>query len=102
MIHLTIVGVGLGAIFAISTLAFFLLQWAGVLYLVWIGASKLMLPKTQLTSESVQIPKSALFNRARVINVTNPKAFVFVAAFFPQFIDQNLDLLPQYTILSIR
>ncbi len=82
LIHLTIVGVGLGAIFAISTIAFFLLQWAGVLYLVWIGASKLMLPKTQLASESVQIPKSALFNRAIVINVTNPKEFVFLAAFF--------------------
>jgi homoserine/homoserine lactone efflux protein len=77
------------------------LQWAGVLYLVWIGASKLIWPKTQLASESLQIPKSALFNRAIVINVTNPKAFVFLAAFFPQFIDQNADLLPQYTILAI-
>jgi homoserine/homoserine lactone efflux protein len=101
LIQLIIVGVGLGAIFATSRTAFFVLQWAGVLYLVWIGASKLIWPKTQLTSESLQIPKSALFNRAIVINVTNPKAFVFLAAFFPQFIDQNADLLPQYTILAI-
>jgi homoserine/homoserine lactone efflux protein len=101
LIQLTIVGVGLGAIFATSPTAFFVLQWAGVLYLVWIGASKLIWPKTQLASESLQIPKSALFNRAIVINVTNPKAFVFLAAFFPQFIDQNADLLPQYTILAI-
>jgi homoserine/homoserine lactone efflux protein len=101
LIQLIIVGVGLGAIFATSRTAFFVLQWAGVLYLVWIGASKLIWPKTQLASESLQIPKSALFNRAIVINVTNPKAFVFLAAFFPQFIDQNADLLPQYTILAI-
>ena len=101
LIQLIIVGVGLGAIFVTSRTAFFVLQWAGVLYLVWIGASKLIWPKTQLASESLQIPKSALFNRAIVINVTNPKAFVFLAAFFPQFIDQNADLLPQYTILAI-
>lgn len=101
LIQLIIVGVGLGAIFVTSRTAFFVLQWAGVLYLVWIGASKLIWPKTQLASESLQIPKSALFNRAIVINVTNPKAFVFLAAFFPQFIDQNADLLPQYIILAI-
>lgn len=100
LIQLAIVGIGLGAIFATSPRAFFVLQWAGVLYLVWIGASKLIWPKTQLASESVQIPRSALFNRAILINVTNPKAFVFLAAFFPQFIDQSAELLPQYVILA--
>jgi len=100
LIQLAIVGIGLGAIFATSPRAFFVLQWAGVLYLVWIGASKLIWPKTQLASETVQIPRSALFNRAILINVTNPKAFVFLAAFFPQFIDQSAELLPQYVILA--
>jgi homoserine/homoserine lactone efflux protein len=36
-----------------------------------------------------------------LINVTNPKAFVFLAAFFPQFIDQSAELLPQYIILAV-
>jgi homoserine/homoserine lactone efflux protein len=93
LIQLTIVGIGLGAIFTTSATAFLLLQWVGVLYLVWIGASKLIWPKTQVASVSVSVPKSALFNRAILINVTNPKAFVFLAAFFPQFIDQSADLL---------
>ena len=53
LIQLTIVGVGLGAIFAISPIAFFVSQWVGVLYLVWIGVSKLMWPKTQLVFELV-------------------------------------------------
>jgi homoserine/homoserine lactone efflux protein len=101
LIQLTIVGIGLGAIFATSPTAFLFLQWAGVLYLVWIGASKLIWPKTQLASESVSVPKSALFNRAILINVTNPKAFVFLAAFFPQFIDQSAEILPQYIILAV-
>jgi homoserine/homoserine lactone efflux protein len=101
LIQLTIVGIGLGAIFATSPTAFLVLQWAGVLYLVWIGASKLIWPKTQLASKSVSVPKSALFNRAILINVTNPKAFVFLAAFFPQFIDQSADLLRQYIILAV-
>ena len=101
LIQLTIVGIGLGAIFATSPTAFLVLQWAGVLYLVWIGASKLIWPKIQLASESVPVPKSALFNRAILINVTNPKAFVFLAAFFPQFIDHSTELLPQYIILAL-
>ena len=101
LIQLTTVGIGLGAIFATSPTAFLVLQWAGVLYLVWIGVSKLIWPNTQLASESVSVPKSALFNRAILINVTNPKAFVFLAVFFPQFIDQSADLLPQYIILAV-
>jgi threonine/homoserine/homoserine lactone efflux protein len=33
--------------------------------------------------------------------VTNPKAFVFLAAFFPQFVDHSQALLPQYSVLAV-
>ena len=83
VVQLIVVGVGLGAILASSELAFMVLQWAGVGYLVWIGGSKLIWPEVQLARDVTSAPKSALFTRAIFINVTNPKAFVFLAAFFP-------------------
>ena len=86
--QLTVVGIGLGAIFATSPSAFLILQWAGVLYLVWIGVSKLIWPRVELVAGST-VPKSVLLIRAILINIMNPKAFVFLAAFFPQFINQS-------------
>jgi len=47
VVQLIVVGVGLGAILASSELAFMVLQWAGVGYLVWIGGSKLIWPEVQ-------------------------------------------------------
>ena len=101
LVQLTVVGIGLGAIFATSPSAFLILQWAGVLYLVWIGVSKFIWPKVELVAGSGAVPKSVLFNRAILINIMNPKAFVFLAAFFPQFINQSAELIPQYVILAV-
>lgn len=101
LIQLIVVGIGLGAIFSTSETAFVVLQWLGVLYLVWIGASKVIWPKTMLDEDESTVSKSALFSRAILINVTNPKAFVFLAAFFPQFIDHSMPLLSQYIILAV-
>lgn len=101
LIQLIVVGIGLGAVFSTSEIAFMVLQWLGVLYLVWIGASKIIWPKTMLTEKESTVSKSALFSRAILINVTNPKAFVFLAAFFPQFIDHSTPLLSQYIILAL-
>jgi len=101
VVQLMVVGVGLGAILASSELAFTVLQWAGVGYLVWIGGSKLIWPQVQFARDITSAPKSALFTRAILINVTNPKAFVFLAAFFPQFVDHSQPLLPQYSALAV-
>ena len=101
VVQLIVVGVGLGAILAASELAFMVLQSVGVGYLVWIGGSKLIWPEVQLARDVTSAPKSALFTRAIFINVTNPKAFVFLAAFFPQFVDHGQTLLPQYSVLAV-
>ena len=85
-VQLTVVGIGLGAIFATSPSTFLILQWAGVPYLVWIGLSKLIWPRGELVAGSELIPKSVLFNRAILINIMNPKTFVFLAAFSPNLL----------------
>jgi homoserine/homoserine lactone efflux protein len=42
----------------------------------------------------------ALLTRGFLVNISNPKALVFMLAILPQFIDPNAPLLTQYTIIA--
>jgi homoserine/homoserine lactone efflux protein len=100
MIQLALVGIGLGALIAEHPWAFDVLQWAGVLYLAWIGVNKLLHPAIALQLGSSQVMRRTLLTRALWVNLLNPKAFVFLAAFFPQFINPLAALAPQYLTLA--
>jgi homoserine/homoserine lactone efflux protein len=95
------VGIGLGAILASSNLAFNLVKWMGVAYLVWLGYSKwtqppLALEEADNNRESVQ----RRFWQAAFVNITNPKATVFLLALFPQFIDIHAPQASQFGIMG--
>ena len=62
--------------------SFFILQWAGVVYLVWIGVYKLFWPRVGLASASEFVPKSVLFDRAILINIMNSKAVISLLRIF--------------------
>lgn len=92
-----IVAVGLGAVLAASALAFAAVKWAGVAYLIWLGiqqwrAEPLALEPQQ---DSAQRPGELLL-RGFLINASNPKGIVFMAAVLPQFIDPAAPQWPQY------
>lgn len=42
----------------------------------------------------------ALFNRGFWVNMSNPKAIIFILAFMPQFVRPDAPQLPQYLILA--
>jgi homoserine/homoserine lactone efflux protein len=92
-----IVAVGLGALLAASSVAFAAVKWCGVAYLIWLGfqhwrAEPLaMEPKQELARR----PKDLLL-RGFLINASNPKGIVFMAAVLPQFIDPAATQWPQY------
>ena len=101
-IHIILVGVGLGTLFSRSVLAFEILKWAGVAYLIWLGIQQWRaagaidlntLAKTQSLGK--------LFQRAVFVNLTNPKSIVFLAALFPQFIVPDQPQIMQYLILGV-
>ena len=98
-----IVIIGLGAIISKSVLIFTIIKWIGVLYLVYMGLSKIF-EKVQLAQDAEQIkqynPKKA-FITATLINLTNPKATVFLVAFIPQFLNPNGSLWLQFLIISL-
>ena len=103
LIQTFVVVIGLGAIIAKSVLVFTIIKWIGVLYLVYMGLSKIF-EKVELSEEGEQIKAYSAkkaFLSATLINVTNPKATVFLVAFIPQFLNPNESLWLQFGIICL-
>ncbi|MDU6926706.1 homoserine/homoserine lactone efflux protein [Franconibacter helveticus] len=101
-IHIVLVGVGLGALFSRSLLAFEVLKWAGAAYLIWLGIQQWRAAGAiDLNAIAQSQPRRRLFKRAVFVNLTNPKSIVFLAALFPQFIAPHQPQAVQYIILGV-
>ena len=81
--------VGLTALLAASRLAYTALKWAGAAYLIIIGLTMLLKPKSAPASqadEGVNPQGAGLWlRRGLLTNLLNPKVGVFYVAFLPQF-----------------
>lgn len=82
MVHVTLAGLGLGALVAAMPWAFDVIRWVGVGYLLWLAAQTLRGDKKIQTTA---VPPSA-FRGALIVSLTNPKVILFVLAFVPQFV----------------
>ncbi|WP_034918658.1 MULTISPECIES: homoserine/homoserine lactone efflux protein [Erwinia] len=101
-LHIALVGIGLGALFAQSALAFDVLKWAGAAWLVWLGIQQWRASGgLDLQAVAQVIPRRKLFKRAVLVNLTNPKSIVFLAALFPQFIIPHQPQAMQYLVLGV-
>ena len=100
LIQLAIVGMGLGAVLAASATAFAVVKFAGATYLVWLGVQKWRSAGGDEVPEG-QALRSGLFRQGLLVNLTNPKAIIFIAALTPQFIDPNRPQLPQFLIIAL-
>ena len=87
VIQLSIVAAGLGALLAASTTAFNIMKLLGAAYLIWLGIQKWREAPQAVEGENIAMPPSGLFVQGLLVNLTNPKAIVFIAALTPQFID---------------
>ncbi len=76
---------GVSAVMLAYPTAFHLVQWAGAVYLAWLG-SKMLLAKPG-DAPILQIRPRHYFRQALLITLLNPKAIVFYMAFFPLFVD---------------
>lgn len=100
--HIVLVGIGLGALFSRSLLAFEVLKWAGAAYLIWLGIQQWRAAGAlDLNTLATSQPRSRLFKRAVFVNLTNPKSIVFLAALFPQFIVPHQPQMMQYVVLGV-
>lgn len=102
--QLAVVGVGLGALVAASSLAFLVVKWLGVAYLVWLGVQQWRAPASPLQGLADDAPAAttqALLLRGWAVNAVNPKGTVFLLAVVPQFLDLQQPLLPQYLVIGL-
>jgi threonine/homoserine/homoserine lactone efflux protein len=76
---------GVSALLASHPTAFKAVQWAGALYLAWIGIR--LLRYKEGDASPIRIEPRQYLRQAAVITLLNPKAIVFYMAFFPLFIN---------------
>ena len=101
LIQMLSAGLGLATVIATSADALTVVKWAGTLYLLWIGLRTLRRSMNPIShSASRRASLRTLWLQGFVTSAANPKAVVFFAALFPQFIDPALPFWPQFLVLS--
>ena len=100
-----VVGLGLGALIATSAVAFAVVKWAGVAYLMWLGLRQWRAPAQALVPQDAQtgVPAAhwaTLVLRGWMVNAVNPKGTVFLLAVVPQFLDLSRPLPVQYLVIA--
>lgn len=88
------VAFGLGALIAVSEVAFNVLKYCGAAYLAWLGLNMLLRPRSSLAPvEADGKPGANWFLKGMMGNVLNPKIGIFYVSFLPQFIPQGHPLV---------
>jgi threonine/homoserine/homoserine lactone efflux protein len=105
---MSISAAGLGALLQTFPAVFEALRLAGAAYLAYLGVKCWRSPvQDQPTRENGGAPPAAVaavqsgavYRQAFLVAASNPKAILFAAAFFPQFINPDMAKLPQFAIL---
>jgi len=101
--QIAIVAAGVGAVLAASALAFTLIKWFGVAYLIYLGVKQWRALPADMSDDPAIRPIGkplSLVLRGFLVNISNPKALVFMLAILPQFIDPAAPLLAQYLTIG--
>ena len=99
--QLVIVFAGLGVLLQTSALAFNIVKVCGAAYLIWLGVQKWRAAPEAVDETRARAAANALFVEGLLVNLTNPKAIVFVAALIPQFVDPTRPQWPQFLIIGL-
>jgi threonine/homoserine/homoserine lactone efflux protein len=76
---------GVAALLTANAALFTLVQYAGAIYLAWLGV--LMMRAKPGDAPVLRMEPRRFFRQAMLITLLNPKAIVFYMAFFPLFVD---------------
>lgn len=95
-------GLGLAALLAASGRALLIIKWLGVCYLIWLGVRMIRDGGigTLASGNPARTSLGTLWLQGFLTSAANPKAIVFFAALFPQFINAEAPFWPQFAILS--
>jgi threonine/homoserine/homoserine lactone efflux protein len=102
IVQLAITAVGMTEVLGTLGRWFEWLRWIGVAYLIYLGVTHWRAPVADLTKTAPE-PKSAraIYTRALLVSLTNPKLLLFYGAFFPQFVSVDRAVGMQIVVLSV-
>jgi threonine/homoserine/homoserine lactone efflux protein len=89
VVQLGLLILGVASLLQSHPVSLVVLRWIGAAYLFYLGAKMIQASKSGLkkpATASVSSPGQALWQGA-INNLTNPKSFLFMFAFLPQFVD---------------
>jgi len=93
--------IGLAALFAISSLAFTIVKYAGAAYLIYLGIKTILASKQESSALRFdEINLVRIFRDGFVVALLNPKTTIFFAAFLPQFMNPGSSSIAQNILLG--
>ena len=101
-----LVSAGLGAVFAVSNIAYQIVRISGAIYLFYLGLRLLFQREKPVLLDSIgQAPSSRgsfrWFIRGLLTNLLNPKVGVFYITFLPQFIPSHVNVIGFSVLLAL-
>ena len=103
VVQIGIVAAGAGVLLATSPWAFLVIKWFGVGYLLYLAYLQWKAPvqsiEIAVDAKQKSIPKLIMYGF--LVNMSNPKAIVFLLAVLPQFLDLSQPQWSQYLIMGI-
>lgn len=95
---------GLGSVLKASEIIFTFVKYAGALYLIYLGLKMIFRKSADVVTsqgecKSKDVSSRKIFFQALGVAVSNPKAIIFLIALFPQFVNINEALIPQFFTL---
>jgi threonine/homoserine/homoserine lactone efflux protein len=96
---------GLGALLAASETLFSAVKYLGAAYLIYLGVKTWRaVPQALHNAQTAAVEPASAARRMRtgfLVAMSNPKAFIFFTALFPQFMDAHQAQGPQLAILAL-
>lgn len=95
---------GIAALLIASNTLFSIIKWIGVAYLLYLGFSAIFSQAGPLSINPANTNKRhgyKVFLKGFILELSNPKAFLYFSALLPQFIDISNPIWPQMAILCL-
>ena len=101
LIYFALSATAVGAILFALREWFFVAQWGGAAYLLWLAA-KMFLGAGDSDSDSPHTPSRVrgAFRESLILTLANPKVIVFFIAFLPLFLNPEKPAAPQILVLA--
>lgn len=102
LVQICIVAAGAGVLFATTPWAFLVVKWFGVGYLLYLAYLQWKAPtqNIEIKHELSHKSRGKLVLHGFLVNMSNPKAIVFLLAVLPQFLDLSKPQWIQYVIMA--